>query len=136
MPTPIKDMKDMKIGALLVLKLEKVDGKTKWLCKCDCGNFCHYTGSNLRALKRDGNFPTCGCSRICFNGINRTLVGIETSLVKVMGFDKEKNTYCCLDRNNNVKHLTSELVKLRVYRSENYNDRLKQQNQLAHNFGY
>lgn len=64
MSTPIKDISNQKFGSLTALKTEKINGKTRWLCKCDCGNYCYYIGSELRTLKKKGHFPTCGCSRI------------------------------------------------------------------------
>src|SRR5581483_4278941 len=50
-----------KYGKLLVLKrLENSkDGKTKWLCKCECGNEVVVTGNNLRS----GGSKSCGCSK-------------------------------------------------------------------------
>ena len=47
-----------KYGRLLVIeRAESYKGKTKWLCKCACGNECIVYGVSLKS----GNTRSCGC---------------------------------------------------------------------------
>ena len=49
-----------RYGKLIVIKqLENTEniGNTKWLCKCDCGNYKEVLGRNLR----NGHTSSCGC---------------------------------------------------------------------------
>lgn len=47
-----------KFGRLLVVeKATPLNGRTRWLCKCDCGNNCIVHGSSLKT----GNTTSCGC---------------------------------------------------------------------------
>lgn len=52
----------MKFGKLTVIKRVENDkhGKTRWLCKCDCGNQKVINGSSLTR----GLTVSCGCNRI------------------------------------------------------------------------
>ena len=48
-----------KYGRLLVIKkMKSINGKTKWLCKCDCGN-----EKSIRQTSLLSGTITCGCSR-------------------------------------------------------------------------
>lgn len=55
-----KDLTGQKIGKLTVEK--KIEGSkpTKWLCKCDCGNYKEIFGSNLTR----NHTTSCGCLAI------------------------------------------------------------------------
>lgn len=47
-----------KYGRLLVIeKTTPLNGHTRWLCKCDCGNECIVHGISLKT----GNTISCGC---------------------------------------------------------------------------
>lgn len=47
-----------KFGRLLVIeKTTPLNGHTRWLCKCDCGNECVAYGNSLKT----GNTTSCGC---------------------------------------------------------------------------
>lgn len=50
-----------KYGKLLVVERAEntKDGKTRWLCECECGNRLVVLGTNLRK----GNTKSCGCLR-------------------------------------------------------------------------
>ena len=54
------DLSGQRFGRLTVLrKAESINGKTAWLCKCDCGNECVVVRTNLKS----GNTSSCGCGR-------------------------------------------------------------------------
>ena len=47
-----------KYGRLFVIeKADSLNGHSRWLCKCDCGNQCIVHTSSLRT----GNTTSCGC---------------------------------------------------------------------------
>ena len=53
------DLTGQRFGKLVVIKRAETDKskKTKWLCKCDCGNLKKIDGRNLRK----GYTTSCGC---------------------------------------------------------------------------
>lgn len=53
---PKKDIKNIKFGLLTALEYA---GKSKWLCKCDCGNIILVFGNNLTSE----NSRSCGCTK-------------------------------------------------------------------------
>ena len=55
----MKDETGNRYGRLTVLERASNanNGQAQWLCKCDCGNECVVTGSNLRR----GRQVSCGC---------------------------------------------------------------------------
>ena len=54
-----EDLTGKRYGKLTVLKLEKQqeNGKSSWLCQCDCGNQCVVGAHSLHYKKR----KSCGC---------------------------------------------------------------------------
>lgn len=49
-----------RFGYLIVEKqLPSKNWKTRWLCKCDCGEYCEKNGTDLVS----GNVVSCGCER-------------------------------------------------------------------------
>ena len=58
MPNPI-DLTGKRVGRLLVVKraANNKDGRTMWLCRCDCGNERVVSGKSLR----NGHTKSCGC---------------------------------------------------------------------------
>ena len=56
-----KDLTGLKFMHLLVLEEagKNKDGRTKWLCKCDCGNYHTTLGKYLL----NGDTTSCGCRR-------------------------------------------------------------------------
>lgn len=61
MTTRYKDIVGQKFGRLLVITRGKnsTDGKTQFVCKCDCGNTTLVRGK----LLRNGRTQSCGCFR-------------------------------------------------------------------------
>ena len=56
----VKDIAGQRFGRLVAIKPNgKQFNNTKWLCKCDCGNF---TTTNISSLTR-GVCKSCGCLR-------------------------------------------------------------------------
>lgn len=53
------DLTGQRFGRLIVIKRDGVtDSKhTRWLCKCDCGNFSYVSKVNLK----NGSTKSCGC---------------------------------------------------------------------------
>lgn len=52
------DITGKRYGRLLVVeRADSAKGKTRWLCKCDCGKECIVHGSSLKS----GNTTSCGC---------------------------------------------------------------------------
>lgn len=57
----VKDMTGQRFGRLAVIKRggSTPDGQATWLCLCDCGTKCFFSGARLRS----GNVKSCGCLR-------------------------------------------------------------------------
>ena len=136
MSSEIKDMSGQRIGALTATHIKKIDGKSQWLCKCDCGNYCYYTGYNLRQLQKKNRFPTCGCARILFNGQQRTLVGVKTSLITVCSYNKNKDLYLCINKSGKEEWLNADCIRLRIYHSKNHDKIIRQKQDIIKEYGY
>ena len=54
---PREDLTGGKFGRLTVISSTVVDGRSKWLCLCDCGNTTTVATSHLK----DGHTKSCGC---------------------------------------------------------------------------
>ena len=52
-----KDITNQRFGKLIAKKYFIKQGKTYWICKCDCGNICNVAGGNLT----NGHTQSCGC---------------------------------------------------------------------------
>jgi len=57
MARPLANLIGQRFGHLTALHPERIDGITKWLCQCDCGNKIYEIAANLRA----GRKTSCGC---------------------------------------------------------------------------
>lgn len=68
-----------RFSKLLVLKrVENAgNGHTQWLCKCDCGNKCVVTASNLRR----GRQVSCGCYGKSVNAKNNVPTELKQSRI-------------------------------------------------------
>lgn len=51
------DLTGQRFGRLTVLEFVPTEGKTEWLCKCDCGKTVTVKGTHLI----DGSTKSCGC---------------------------------------------------------------------------
>lgn len=58
-----RDLVGERFGKLTVISLEVATPylKRRWLCKCDCGNYCTRLESSLHNSSRDGRVSSCGC---------------------------------------------------------------------------
>lgn len=78
------DLSNQKFGKLQVLHTDasKYNWKTKWLCKCDCGNRCLVQSQNLLY----GHTQSCGCLKLIEY---RTV--LENTVVECLNSKKNKN---------------------------------------------
>ena len=58
----VKDLIGLRFDRLTVISRENnaTRGRTRWLCKCDCGKYIVVLGDSLRS----GNTKSCGCLNI------------------------------------------------------------------------
>jgi len=70
-----QDLQGQKFGRLKVLSLLKSHGRTRWLCRCDCGVEKEIAANHLRT----GHIKSCGClnletviKRSTTHGMSRT----------------------------------------------------------------
>ena len=69
------DEKGNKYGVLTVLELTKdKNGRTAWLCQCDCGNTKIVRGSDLRT----GKITSCGCR---LNSRNKKIIDYSGQII-------------------------------------------------------
>lgn len=54
-----KNFGKLEVVALLTPAIYNRQKKVRWLCKCDCGNYCAVIGNSLKT----GNTTNCGCVR-------------------------------------------------------------------------
>lgn len=58
--TIAEDLTGRRFGKLVAMRrTENRNGRTRWLCRCDCGNTCVVTAHELKG----GNTKSCGCHR-------------------------------------------------------------------------
>lgn len=62
---PYDEIPKMKFGRLNPIRMVFENGRTKWLCKCDCGNETIVIQKNLC----NGNTKSCGCLNVELNGM-------------------------------------------------------------------
>ena len=55
--TKVIDLTGKKFGRLTVIKQDKESKRTKWICKCECGNIKSVYACHLK----DGSSTSCGC---------------------------------------------------------------------------
>ncbi len=75
------DIAGRRFGKLTALNRDgrSASGRAKWACRCDCGNLCSVTASNLKS----GHTRSCGCLR---GEEYRTMV--EGTCLEVIASDK------------------------------------------------
>lgn len=54
---PYDEIPKMKFGRLTPIRIANENGRVKWLCQCDCGNYTEVIQKNLC----NGNTKSCGC---------------------------------------------------------------------------
>ena len=76
-----EDLTGNRYGQLTVLRLQKYreNGKSSWLCQCECGNQCTVSADSLYYLKR----KSCGC-------LHRQLAASEIKDLRNQMFGKLK----------------------------------------------
>lgn len=57
MGKPFIDLTGQRFGKLVVLERDNTSKRTKWKCKCDCGNEVIVDAAHLK----DGHTKSCGC---------------------------------------------------------------------------
>ena len=94
----LQNLVGKKYGRLLVIKRTKsVNGKAKWLCKCDCGNECVVYATSLKS----GNTQSCGCyKRENAKKLYSTVRQNDKRLYAVWNGIKQR----CTNPNNNAYH--------------------------------
>lgn len=85
MAKPVRDLVGKRIGRLTVIELatKDKDGRARWLCKCDCGNYKIIRNSALGT-----NVVSCGCKKretLESNAIQATHGKSRTRLYGVWG---------------------------------------------------
>ena len=81
-----------KFGKLTVLKRVENDKyqRTKWLCKCDCGNEVIVSANQLKR----GKTKSCGCLRIEMQLKSHTKHGLSKSRIFKIYGGMKKRCYC------------------------------------------
>lgn len=85
----INDLTGQRFGKLTVISRAENDknGKARWNCRCDCGNFCIVSRSNLKS----GNVKSCGCSTKEFQSNSHKTHGMRyTRLYKTWNNMKDR----------------------------------------------
>lgn len=86
-----KDITGQRFGKLTALsRIPNTKGRTKWLCKCECGNFKEVILSHLL----NGHTKSCGC--LYKGGNNTTHEKRNTKLYRVWANMKQR----CYNKNN------------------------------------
>ena len=86
------DMVGGRYGRLKVLEEDKTranDGRVKWNCVCDCGNFITVSGSHLRS----GHTQSCGCYRADNSSQRMTTHGKTRSKVYIAWCNMKERCY-------------------------------------------
>lgn len=85
-PERIKNLSGQKFGKLSVIKLLPNIRPTRYLCRCECGEYTTVRGSNLTS----GAVVSCGCA--CKKGPKKNLVGQKFGKLLVLEFcENRKN---------------------------------------------
>lgn len=106
-----KDETGNKYGKLTVLYKDtvskSVNGKAKWICRCDCGNIVSVVGAELRS----GNTTSCGCKNGISLGEQKIIDILEEnniSFAKEFKFSELKNKrydFAIFNKDNNLIRL-------------------------------
>lgn len=103
-----QDLTGQKFNMLTVIEIaEKGNGKTKWKCRCDCGNEVIVASSNLK----NGHTKSCGCNKHKSAANYIDLTGKRFGRLTVLGKGNNRKTsggniiatwICKCDCGNNV----------------------------------
>lgn len=64
-----QDLTGERFGKLLVLRrADSRNGRTRWLCRCDCGNEKEVAAQALKS----GKTKSCGCLRALKSGLGNS----------------------------------------------------------------
>lgn len=90
----VRDLTGQKFGRLTVIELVKINNRSHWLCKCECGKETFVQGGYLTS----GHKKSCGClhddlSRERLTKMNETHGESKTRLYKIWS-DIKKRCYC------------------------------------------
>lgn len=87
---PYDEIPKMKFGKLKPIRMVNFgNGRTTWLCKCDCGKEVEVLQKSLTT----GNTTSCGCSRKENNG--RKTHGLCNSRIYVIHQDSHASQEAC-----------------------------------------
>lgn len=99
-----KDLKNEKIGKLVVIKQIKAKNKSaRWLCKCECGK---YTEADSNHLQK-GSIKSCGCEQ----GPKKKHQMCNTRIYKIWEGMKER-CYTNNEKTQNYKNYKSRDIKV------------------------
>ena len=80
------DLRNRRFGKLSALMPWEQSGvKVKWICQCDCGNFCKVVSNKLTS----GYTKSCGCLRVK-HGHSRKMSDAQVLSHIMRGFAKMK----------------------------------------------
>lgn len=94
------DMKGKKYGRLFVVSYYGKDNnnKSKWLCRCDCGNVCVVDGYRIRS----GKTRSCGC--LSYEVLKKKSVTHGMSRSKIYFVHNSMNERCFNKKNLNYRN--------------------------------
>ena len=102
------DLTGKRFGKLTVIEKAQpqLDGKTRWICQCDCGNICTKHSINLR----NGVAVDCGCSKSMLIDLTNMRFGKLMATEKLPPQADGKTRWMCLcDCGNTCVVLSREL---------------------------
>jgi len=87
------DLAGQRFGKLLVIEKMKPqqDGATRWLCLCDCGNYCVKRSFNLR----NGVAVDCGCTTSTLIDLTNMRFGKLTVVEKLPALADRRTRWLC-----------------------------------------
>lgn len=128
----IIDLKGERFGSLTVLGLTDLKTPKKrsavWECKCDCGNICYKTSTDLRDKRR--KTVSCGCQnkgerKFPNKFVSKTEVSIETAITKLSKkYGSIDLLTAAIMRNNNLSYEKASEIAERLNSSDYLFDRL------------
>lgn len=90
-----KDLSNQKFNSLLVISLrDKLNGRARWNCLCDCGNIIVVKGATLTSKRQQ----SCGCSRKgkCLKDISEKKFGYLTAKKFIKPAKDRQSIWLCI----------------------------------------